>query len=251
MPNNNMTDVTIQQLKKTYLFNGLPDDVLSILSNSIVHRRLSKEETLFRKGDAGDSLFMIGEGWVKIVTEDALGSQLTLNQCGPGEAVGEMSLFDQAPRSAGVVALSDVTLLELKRDAFLKLIDQRPDVALLVIRGISSRLRGSTTYIEKAIEWSRKMAEGDFSFIEQTQSRDLLGDANQEDRAKQFLSEFFKMARNVSEREEKLKQQVEKLTLQIDEARRKQEFDELTSSDFFANLKEQAKKLREQRLDKK
>ena len=95
------------------------------------------------------------------------------------------------------------------------------------------------------------MAEGDFSFTEQTQSRDLLGEATQEDRAKQFLSEFFRMARNVREREEKLKQQVEKLTLQIDEARRKQEFDELTGSDFFADLKEQAKKLRQQRLDKK
>ncbi len=246
-----MTDDTIAQLKKTFLFQGLPDDVLGVLSRSIIHRHLSKDEVLFRKGDAGDSLFMIGDGWVKIVTEDAFGSQLTLNQCGPGEAVGEMSLFDQAPRSAGVVALSDVALLELKQDALLKLLDQRADVALLVIRGISSRLRGSTTYIEKAIEWSKKIADGDFSFTEQTQSSELLGQATQEDRAKQFLSEFFKMARNVREREEKLKQQVEKLTLQIDEARRKQEFEELTSSDFYANLKEQAKKLRDQRQDKK
>lgn len=246
-----MTDDTIQQLKKTFLFNGLPDDVLGTLSNSIVHRRLSRDETLFRKGDAGDSMFMIGEGWVKIVTEDAHGSQLTLNQCGPGEAVGEMSLFDQAPRSAGVVALSDVTLLELKRDALLKLLDRRPDVALLVIRGISSRLRGSTTYIEKAIEWSKKMAEGDFSFTEQTQPRDLFGDATQEDRAKQFLAEFFKMARNVREREENLKRQVEKLTIEIDQARRKKEFEELTGTEFYSDLKEQAKKLRAQRTDNK
>jgi CRP-like cAMP-binding protein len=246
-----MTDDTIPQLKKTFLFNGLPDDVLATLANSIVHRQLSRDETLFRKGDAGDSMFMIGEGWVKIVTEDAHGSQLTLNQCGPGEAVGEMSLFDQAPRSAGVVALSDVTLLELKRDALLKLLDRRPDVALLVIRGISSRLRGSTTYIEKAIEWSKKMAEGDFSFTEQTQPRDLLGDATQEDRAKQFLAEFFKMARNVREREENLKRQVEKLTIEIDEARRKKEFEELTSTEFYSDLKEQAKRLRAQRTDNK
>jgi CRP-like cAMP-binding protein len=162
-----------------------------------------------------------------------------------------MSLFDQAPRSAGVIALSYATLLELKRDALLKLLDRRPDVALLVIRGISSRLRGSTTYIEKAIEWSRKMAEGDFSFTEQTQSSDLLSDATQEDRAKQFLSEFFKMARNVREREEKLKQEVEKLTIQIDQARRKKEFEELTATEFYSNLKEQAKILRAQRTDNK
>jgi CRP-like cAMP-binding protein len=246
-----MTADTIQQLKKTFLFNGLPDDILATLANSIIHRRLSKDETLFHKGDAGNSMFMIGEGWVKIVTEDAHGSQLTLNQCGPGEAVGEMTLFDQAPRSAGVIALSDVTLLELKRDALLKLLDHRQDVAILVIRGISSRLRGSTTYIEKAIEWSKKIAEGDFSFTEQTQPRELLGDATQEDRAKQFLAEFFKMARNVHEREENLKRQVEKLTIEIDQARRKKEFEELTSTEFYSDLKEQAKRIRAQRTDNK
>jgi hypothetical protein len=55
--------------------------------------------------------------------------------------------------------------------------------------------------------------------------------------------------RSVKAREDSLKQQLEKLTIEIDEARRKQEFEELTSTDFYANLKEQAKKLREQRKD--
>lgn len=249
---NDMTDDTIAQLKKNISFSRSSRRCSGRAFESIIHRRMSKDEVLFLVKGMRAIYFMIGDGWVKIVTEDAFGSQLTLNQCGPGEAVGEMSLFDQAPRSAGVVALSDVALLESKQDALLKLLDQRADVALLVIRGISSRLRGSTTYIEKAIEWSKKMADGDFSFTEQTQSNELLGQATQRRTApEQFLSESFKMARNVREREEKLKQQVEKLTLQIDEARRKQEFEGLTSSDFYANLKEQAKKLRDQRQDKK
>jgi hypothetical protein len=47
-----------------------------------------------------------------------------------------------------------------------------------------------------------------------------------------------------------LKEQVQKLTLVIDEARRKQEFEELTSTEFYSNLKLQAKKIREQRKDK-
>jgi hypothetical protein len=42
---------------------------------------------------------------------------------------------------------------------------------------------------------------------------------------------------------------VEKLTLQIDESRRKQEFEELTGTDFYTNLKAQAQKIRQQRTD--
>jgi len=54
----------------------------------------------------------------------------------------------------------------------------------------------------------------------------------------------------VKEREEKLKQQVEKLSLAIDENKRRQEFEELTQTDFYANLKSQAQKIRQQRMDK-
>jgi CRP-like cAMP-binding protein len=244
-----MTDQSIIQLKQAILFQDLPDELLKSLSNTVFRRTLATGDVLFRKGDAGDSLFVIGSGRVKIVAKDASGAELTINQCGPGEVVGEMSLFDQAPRSAGVVALEDSDVLELKRDSFLDLIDRDPDIALSVIKGMSHRLRYNTTFIQKATEWSKKIAEGDFSFIDQTQQRDDLSTSTDEDRATQFLSAFFAMARNVKKREDDLKREVEKLTIQIDENRRKQEFEELTNTDFYANLKAQAKLLRSQRAD--
>ena len=70
-----------------------------------------------------------------------------------------------------------------------------------------------------------------------------------EDKAGQLLAAVFQMVRNVKEREDQLKKQVEKLILQIDETRRKQEFEEITSTDFYADLKEQAKRLRAQRAE--
>ncbi len=240
---------TINQLKQAFLFNELPEELLKGLAGAVTRLKLSSGDALFRKGDAGDSLFTIGKGRVKIVAQDSSGAELTINQCGPGEVVGEMSLFDQAPRSAGVIALEQSEVLELKRNSFLALIDRTPDVALSVIKGMSQRLRFNTTFIETATEWSKKIAEGDFSFTEQSQSRDLLAGKKDEDRAAQFLAAFFAMARNVKKREDDLKMQVEKLSIQIDESRRKQEFEELTNTDFYANLKEQAKKLRAQRID--
>lgn len=238
-------------LKKAFLFQGLPDEALAALAQKVEHRTLARDAVLIHRGDAGDSLYIIDEGRVKIVTVDAQGGELVINHCGPGETIGEMSLFDRAPRSADVVALENTSVLELKHDAFFDLLDQRPDLAFNIIRSISSRLRFSTTYIQKAIEWSQKIAEGDYSFMEQIQSVQDGQAGTEEDKAGQLLSAFFQMVKGVKAREENLKQQVETLTLAIDEARRKKEFEELTSTDFYANLKAQAKKIREQRTDNK
>ena len=240
----------IVRLKKAFLFQGLPDDILEALAQKVTHQKLAKDAILFRRGDRGEALYIIDEGWVKIIREDERGGELVLNRCGPGEAIGEMSLFDQEPRSAGIVALTDVEVLELKREAFFELLDQRPDVAMTLIRGFSSRLRFANTYLQKATEWSQKLAEGDYSFMEQIQTAPTDQPGTEEGRAGELLAAFFQMVKGVKAREDNLKQQVQKLTLAIDEARRKQEFEELTSTDFYANLKAQAKKLREGRTDK-
>src|SRR5689334_16568561 len=156
-----MNQDIISQLKKTSLFSGLSNDALSALAQKTSTRKLKKDDVLMRKGETGDSLFLIHEGWVKIVTEDSKGDELILNKCGPGEAIGEMALLDRGPRSATVIATEDASVLELKQDAFQEIMDQRPDVSLSIIRKYSERLRFATTYIEKAIDWSQKTAAGD------------------------------------------------------------------------------------------
>ena len=244
-----MSQEVTAQLKHTIIFNGLSDDALAELAQKASTRKLVKGDVLMRKGEPGDSLFLIHNGWVKIVTVDSKGDELIINKCGPGETIGEMALLDGAPRSATVVAMEDAEVLELKQDVFQHVLDQRPDVSLAIIRSYSERLRFSTTYIERAIDWSQKTAEGDYSFIDQTQPPPN-GATTDDDKATQMLSAFFAMVRRVKEREDGLKQQLEKLTFEIDQARRKQECEEITSTEFYANLKEQAKALRQKRAQK-
>lgn len=246
-----MDQETASQLKKLDWFDELPDDMLDALAQKIIKRSLGKDEILFKKGDEGDSLFVINSGWVKVVTKDTQGADVVLNQVGAGEIIGEMALLDNEPRSAGVVALEETIVLELKRDDFMDALKQQPDIALSVIRNFSSRMRYNTLYIEKITEMSKRVAKGDYSFIGGTQPvqirEKLMSD---QDKVGQLLSEFFTMVQGVKDREEELKQQVKKLTLQIDEAKRQKDFEEITSSDFYASLKEQAKQLRAQRKDK-
>ncbi len=242
-----MTENISKQLKKSFLFRGLPEEALTAVAQKVSVRDLAEGDALMHRGETGDSLFMIDDGWFKIVTQNANGDELIINKTGPGETIGEMALLDEAPRSATVIAISKARVFELKKDAFTEILDQRPDVALALIRGFSSRLRFSTTYVQKAIDWSQKIAAGDYGFIENTQQI-FKGSESDDDKAAQLLSAFFQMVRSVKAREDNLRQQLERLTVEIDETRRKQEFEEITGTDFYANLKEQAKKLREQRL---
>ena len=242
---------TIDQLKKINWFNELPDDFFGALAQKVHKRSLRKDEILFHKGDEGDSLFIINTGRVKIVTQDSQENEVVLNQVGAGEIIGEMALLDHEPRSAGVVALEETSVMELSREDFMEILSRQPELALSVIRSLISRLRHNTSYIEQITEMSRHVARGDYSFLDETWSEQTEEEKSGQDKIRQLMAEFYSMVKGVRERETELKEQVQKLALQIDEAKRKQVFESITNTDFYAGLKKQAQELRAQRKDNK
>ena len=233
----------IAQLKQVAIFSGLSEEALATIARRATRRTLLTGDVLMKKGDPGDSLFLIHHGMVKITTVNSKGEELVLNQWGDGAALGEMALLDGGVRSASAIALKDTEVLELSRETFEEII-QNPAVSLAIIKDATSRLRFATTYIERAIDLAQKIAAGDYSFLDQSQPAI---NGNDDSKAAQMLSEFFTMVRKVKEREDTLKMQLEKLTFEIDQNRRKQEFEEITGTEFYANLKEQAQSLRRKR----
>jgi CRP-like cAMP-binding protein len=247
-----MEQDTTDQLKKINWFIELPDDIFAALAQKVRTRMLGKDEILFNKGDEGDALFIINSGRVKIVTQDSQDNEVVLNQVGAGEVIGEMALLDYEPRSAGVVALEETYVMELSRVDFMQILSGQPDLALAVIRSLISRLRHNTSYIEEITNMSRRVAQGDYSFLSETRSAQADKEKTSEQgKIEQLMAEFYAMVQGVRDREEELKEQVQKLELQIDEATRKQVFDEITRTDFYASLKKQAQQLRAQRKDNK
>lgn len=242
---------TTDQLKKIDWFEELPDDMLDALAQKVRKHILSKDQILFNKGDEGNSLFVILSGRVKIFTQDNQGREVALNRVGTGEIIGEMALLDYEPRSASVAALEKTSALELSREDFMEILKRYPDLALSVIRNLSSRLRQNTSYIEQITDMSRQVAKGDYSFIGETRPVQDHKKRSEQDKVGQLMAEFIAMVRGIREREDELRKQVQKLILQIDEAKRKQAVEEVTNAEFFTTLKEQAKELRAQRTDKK
>ncbi|MEJ5241165.1 MAG: cyclic nucleotide-binding domain-containing protein [Anaerolineales bacterium] len=236
-----MTDI-VRSLERSLLFGNQPKETLALIGQQFRVRTLSSGEILFRKGEQGDALFIVAEGRLQIVTQNAQGDEVILNECGVGETIGEMSLVDESPRSATVIALEPTVMLELKREDFLQLLDEQPKIALLLLLTLISRLRFATTYIEKATEWSRKVSQGDYAFIEE--SVPLRG---AEEKAQQFLGAFFQMVRDVQQREQALRQQIQALQIEVDEVRRRQAVEELTATEFYHTLRQQAQELRRHR----
>jgi CRP-like cAMP-binding protein len=243
-----LTD-TIRYLKKLSLFMGLPEEVLAELAAKIEQRTLVKDECLFAAGTPGDAAYIVRYGWLKIHITGARGEELVLNQCGPGEVIGEMALIDGQPRSAAVTALSPAELLIFKRDDFLAVLVQQPLLAIDVMRNFSNRLRFANTYLQKAVEWSQQIADGDYNFaLNQIQSiQSTIIDTRKPDdaRADQLLSAFFRLVKGVKEREDALREQLKEFHIQIDAARQQKVIDEVVYSTFFGRLKEGA--WREQR----
>jgi CRP-like cAMP-binding protein len=250
-----MTDSTIvDYLGQLSLFRGLSRHAVGHLARGVLERELAPDEALFRKGDPGDALYVIRSGRLKVTTVDAQGKELMLNQCGPGEVIGEMSLIDSSPRSANVVAIEPTMVLVLERERFLAELGKHPSLGMDVMRNLSARLRYATTYIEKAIEWSARVAEGDYGFaIRQIQDdRDRPADAHPTDeaRAAQLLAGFFRLVEGVREREDSLKREVRRLEIEIDQTRRARDVDTFTGTDFFARLKARSEELRRQRTER-
>ena len=242
----------IKTLKRSAWFKDLPDDVAADLAAKVNLLNFEENAPLLQKGDEGDSVFIIKDGWVKIVIDEEKEEDVVLNHLGPGEFIGELSLIDQRPREASVVAITAVDAFELKRTDFLDLLNSYPQLALYVIHNISDRMRFSLNFVEQAIHWSYRIAEGDYSEalaeINKIQNTQVIDNQRtQEARINRFLAAFFRMAEGIKAREDKLVEQLYEITVQIDQAQRDKKLDTLTRSEFFQQLKEDAQRVRKER----
>ena len=129
-------DAQRRHLQRVPLFSGFNEDELrrvAELSRIVV----SPVGTVITQiGDAGDSFFVIIDGTAAVRTPVGLGSQLQ-----PGDFFGEMSLLDGEPRSATIVAMTDLRLLVVDRFHFWRLLDETPELIRRILTILSRRVR--------------------------------------------------------------------------------------------------------------
>jgi CRP/FNR family transcriptional regulator, cyclic AMP receptor protein len=137
-------------LAKVPLFADLDESDLHRLTRELHGRRYRKGETIFITGDPGTSLCVIENGRVKLVLANVDGREVILDLLGPGDVFGELALLDGEPRSADAVAVEPTFLLLLRRDAFLSVVRERPEVAIMLMGVLSRRLRRDAQLVQDA-----------------------------------------------------------------------------------------------------
>jgi CRP/FNR family transcriptional regulator, cyclic AMP receptor protein len=137
-------------LRVNSFFEGLEDATIERLADLCRLRQLAPGETLFVKGDAGDGLYGIRRGQIRVETATSSGESLILNMLGPGDLFGEIALFDGQSRTADAVATEASELFVLKRADFLALLNKDPQIAVRVIEFLCQRLRWVSDRLEEA-----------------------------------------------------------------------------------------------------
>ncbi len=125
------------------LFSGIDRSEMGRFADLTREKSYPKGSVIVFEDDPGDSLFIVREGRVRVVLVAEDGREVILGVLGIGEHFGELSLIDDQPRSAHVIAMEDATLLVLRREDFRKRVEQSPSVAWALLIELSRRLRAA------------------------------------------------------------------------------------------------------------
>jgi len=136
-----MWRVDIDHVRRAPLFSALDDEAAKALMESMTASRLERGDILFREGDRGDRLYVIGEGKIKLGLTSSDGRENLLAILGPGEMFGELSLFDPGPRTATATAVAETQLIALGHDDLDTFLSGRPIVATTMLAALARRLR--------------------------------------------------------------------------------------------------------------
>jgi CRP/FNR family cyclic AMP-dependent transcriptional regulator len=126
---------------------ALPDGAVRQLAAHGQVRSFRKNAVVINEGEAGDSLYVILSGRVKIFVADGEGREMILDTLGPGDVVGEMTL-DGGPRSASVICTEAATFSMLTQAVLREAIVASPDFALQLISTLICRMRQATDLVK-------------------------------------------------------------------------------------------------------
>jgi CRP/FNR family cyclic AMP-dependent transcriptional regulator len=130
-----------QTLRAVPLFAHLGEEELRRLAAAVRERSYPKQSIIVFEDDPGDALYIVVDGQVKVVLIGEDGREVILSVLHEGDFFGEMSLIDDEPRSAHVIAMEDARLLVLRREDFQRALEETPRIALGLLRALSRRLR--------------------------------------------------------------------------------------------------------------
>jgi CRP-like cAMP-binding protein len=131
------TTEIVDRLGRIDLLSPLTRDALTSIAGATHVHTFAKGETILRHGDAGSSMFVVHAGVVSVRVDEA-----EIARLGEGDVFGEMALLTGEHRTADVVACSDVTAIEITKEALQPVLRDNPGLAATISSKVAERRGG-------------------------------------------------------------------------------------------------------------
>jgi CRP-like cAMP-binding protein len=123
-------------------FVGIPSNQLRTLAAVTKEIEIGRDDMLFVAGSGGDTFYVVIAGQIALEeAHGAAGSVARIGTVGPGEALGEDTVFDGGTHVMNATAITNCRLLAVERSVLLALLDEQPSLARALIVWLSVRLR--------------------------------------------------------------------------------------------------------------
>ncbi|MDR2252912.1 MAG: Crp/Fnr family transcriptional regulator [Bifidobacteriaceae bacterium] len=123
------------------LFAGISPEQEERLRAAMTSVRLARGDVLFKEGEPADRLYIVLSGKMKLGHTSSDRRENLLAVLGPGEMIGELTLFDPGARTATAAAITAAELLELTHAAFVEWLEANPAASQHLLQAMAQRLR--------------------------------------------------------------------------------------------------------------
>jgi len=139
------------ELREVPLFSEMDEHEVAGIRAIMGEMKFRPGQVIIREGELGDLFYVITEGHAEIIIRDADGAELILQEVGPGEFFGELSMLTNKPRIARVRALDPVTTLVLERDEFFDFLRKHTHAAIDVLIELGGRLHDNDAILRRMV----------------------------------------------------------------------------------------------------
>jgi len=119
----------LKTLRKVELFSQMTDEELTALAERLKFSQFAKSDIVSKQGTTAHWLYIIVNGEAEVYLELPDGGKRVLRDLGKGNFFGEMGLMTGAPRSASVIAKTDMACYRLDKEVFEEILRARPVIA--------------------------------------------------------------------------------------------------------------------------
>lgn len=137
-----------EMLASVPYFGELEPSALEALARMAVRRRYSQDEVVLLEGAPASAMYLVEDGWLKVVKVSVEGREQILRFLGPGEVFNAVGIFADLPNTATVVALEPAVLWVLDRERLLQVLDRHPEVARIIMQGLARRVVHLVSMVE-------------------------------------------------------------------------------------------------------